>query len=196
MNNNDKKEFAVLMAGACKLYDKDISKDVMALYFNALREFSIEELNSAFTAHSLDAKHGTFFPKPADIVRQTEKNKPSIQDRALLAWAEVENAIKRTGSWGTPVFTDPITPAAVGQLGSWSDLCMTTIDNLSWRQKEFLRAFELFEKTPQECLPSHVKGKIDAHNERLEVKQQGNKLLDGINSWREKNGQSKLELKK
>lgn len=193
MNNEDKKEFARIMTASSEVFGKQITKPLLSVYFESLSNFTIEQVKSAFSKHLLAGK---FFPKPADIAELLKENELSIEDRALLAWSEVENAIKRTGSWGSPVFTDPITPAAVGQLGSWSDLCMTTIDNLAWKQKEFLRAFELFEKTPQEYLPCHVKGKIDVHNERLEVKQQGNKLLDGINTWREKNGQNKLEVKK
>lgn len=193
MNSDDKKEFAQIMAATGEVFSKELTKTIMSVYFETLKRYPMDDVRLALGEYM---NKGKFFPKPADISEIIAGKEMPIADRALLAWSEVENAIRRVGSWGSPNFTDPITPAAVGQLGSWADLCMTPVDKLQWKQKEFMQAFELFERTPQECLPSHVKGRIDLQQERLENKESGSKLIDGINKWRDKNGINKLEVKK
>ena len=69
MNNSDKNDFAELMVGNGEMFNKSISTSLMKIYFDTLKDYSIEDIRIGFSKHSLDSKHGSFFPKTADIVR-------------------------------------------------------------------------------------------------------------------------------
>ena len=183
MIDADKKAFAELMIGIGEMYNKEVSKSLMSLYFNSLKGLNIDDVKDGVNSHITDSKYGSFFPKPADILRKSQSRATSIQDRALLAWSEVSNAIIRTGSYGSPEFSDPITNAAIRQLGSWIDLCKTESDKMTWKQKEFIEMFCLFENTPLEALPEHVKGRIDLQYKSLE---NTGGIIGKIKDWRER----------
>ena len=70
MTDSDKKQFASLMTSICELYNKQVSKSLMLMYFGALGEYSIDEVTRGFEKHTMDTKQGSFMPKPADIARK------------------------------------------------------------------------------------------------------------------------------
>lgn len=70
MIDSDKKQFALLMKSICELYGKQVSQNLMQMYFGALNEYSIEEVTKGFEKHTMDTKQGSFMPKPADIARK------------------------------------------------------------------------------------------------------------------------------
>lgn len=73
MNHSNKIEFRELIDGLCEAYGKDkMSAMGVRIYFDALVRFDIEQIMTAASGHLNDTKHGTFFPKVADIVRQIE----------------------------------------------------------------------------------------------------------------------------
>ena len=160
MNDSDKKDFAELMVGNGEMYNKAVSKSLMQIYFDTLASYSIEDVKKGFGAHSLDAKHGTFFPKPADIVRHLTANEISNEELAELAWAQVIREIRRTGSYGTLKLDDKQAIAAVKSLGSWSQLCGSTESEMTWKKKEFISMYETYSRTPIEMLPSSLPGRI------------------------------------
>ena len=165
MDTNDKAHFQSIMIGVGELYSKEITKPLLQIYFQALQKYSIEQVSSAFTAHMVDPKHGTFMPKPADLVRIIDADKPSAKDRAELAWIQIENAMSRIGAYGTLRMDDKQALAAIKNIGSWQSLCHTDIDKLQWKKKEFIELYQNFENTPVEMLPSHLPG-IDQAKER------------------------------
>ena len=73
MNDGDRGQFKALLDGLCEAYDKDkMSKMALQIYFEAMRRFDIDQVLTAASAHLADPKHGTFFPKVADLIRQIE----------------------------------------------------------------------------------------------------------------------------
>lgn len=187
MNDSDKERFKSLMVGAGEIYGKEITKPILQIYFQALIGYSIEAVSDSFSKHLVDSDHGTFFPKPADLVRHLEANKPSCEARAKIAWMQVQNAISSIGSYGTLHLKDKQALAAVKSLGSWKDLCMTDVDKMQWKEKQFLEAYETFENTPLEMLPHNLPGITEMHNQRLESKGQMKSLMDGLNEFKLKN---------
>jgi hypothetical protein len=181
MNDSDKQEFATLMYGAGELYDKQISKTLLQIYFKALESFSIESVSFGLGAHTLDAKSGSFFPKPADIVRHINANQPSAEERAELAWIQIESAIARIGSYGNLNMEDKQALAAVKALGSWSDLCKTNIDKMAFKKKEFLAIYKTYENTPLECLPNSLPGRHQLEHHKTQDSNVIAKLKDMVN---------------
>lgn len=162
MIESDKQQFRELMVGVGELYGKDITKPLLRIYFGSLAKFTIEQVEHGITQHTMDAKHGTFMPKPADIVRQLEADQPSTEDRAELAWMTIEKKMSSIGAYGSLKLDDLQALAAVKSLGSWKDLCHTDMDKLQWKRKEFIAAYANFENTPIEALPHHLSGMIEA----------------------------------
>ena len=186
MDDSNKKEFATLFYGTGELYDKPVTKNLLQLYFNALKTFSMDEITTGVNAHMMDAKHGSFFPKPADIVRHLQTGDLSAEDKAELAWAQVVREIRVTGSYGSLKLDDRQAMAAVKSLGSWKQLCASTVDEMTWKKKEFISVYETYEKTPLDMLPSSLPGRIALVEHKKEQSESMQNILSGIDKYRAK----------
>lgn len=162
MIESDKQEFRMLMVGIGELYSKEITKPLLQIYFGSLAKFPIDQVSNGISKHVADQKHGTFMPKPADIIRQIEAGKPSPEQRAEMAWMTIEREMSRIGAYGSLKMDDLQALAAVQSLGSWRELCHTDISKLAWKRKEFIEAYKNFENAPLESLPNHLVGMIEA----------------------------------
>lgn len=69
MELEDKLEFSEALMSTAEIYNKILTVNLFQLYFDNLFKFPLEDILKAFDKHIIDPKHGTFFPKPADIVR-------------------------------------------------------------------------------------------------------------------------------
>lgn len=87
MNNEDFKPFSKLLDAAYELLGKTpaarvISAGSKALFFNAVKHYTLEQVSSALSAH---CQEGTFTPVPADIKAQIDKH-------AAVVWLGVDEA--------------------------------------------------------------------------------------------------------
>ena len=187
MDDSNKKEFATLFYGTGELYDKPVTKNLLQLYFNALKTFSIEQVQDGVGKHALDPKHGSFFPKPADIVRHLQTSEISTEEKAELAWAQVIGEVRRTGSYGTLKLDDKQAIATVKSLGSWQQLCSSTETEMTWKKKEFISMYKTYERTPIELLPSSLPGIIGLVEHKKEVSESMQRLNNGIKNYKLKN---------
>jgi len=170
MNESDKQIFQVLMVGAGELYGKEVTKPLLRIYFNALEDLTIDQVSDAFSKHvKSTSKDGSFFPKPADLMRQIkgsdDENKSDLEGRAMVAWACIDEKLRKCSSYETLHLEDKQALAAVKALGGWRKLCLTTYDQMPWVKKEFLKLYETFERTPIDRLPSSLPGihEIEQH---------------------------------
>jgi len=177
MDDSNKKEFASVLYTAGELYDKTLSKELLLMYFNILIKFSVEQVRKAVERHALDPKHGTFFPKPADIVRNIDGERQTASDRALIAWMEIERCMSRYGAYGTLELDDKQALMAVKSMGSWQHLCHTDRDKLGFKRQEFIKNYEALENTPIEMLPEKMLGIEDLHNQRVSIDSSASDLL-------------------
>lgn len=65
----------------------------------------------------------------------------TAKDKPTLAWCDVRRAISRIGAYESPDFDDPIINATIREMGGWVLLCDSTIEELVWREKDFLRIY-------------------------------------------------------
>lgn len=86
MTDSDKENFREIMSTLCELYSKKISKTMLRMYFECLKEFTIEQVASSIMEHLNSVKHGSYFPKPSDIRRGIvgEAVSPSEEFRQYL----------------------------------------------------------------------------------------------------------------
>lgn len=187
MIESDKQNFKQLMVGVGELYNKEITKPLMRIYFSSLINYSLAEIERGVSSHTMDAKHGSFFPKPADIVRHLQTGEISAENKAELAWAQVVREMRVTGSYGSLKLDDRQALASVKALGSWKQLCSSTEKELVWKKKEFISIYETYEKTPLEMLPSSLPGRVALVEHKKEQSAGMKKLIDGVKKYRQLN---------
>jgi len=184
MIDSDKKEFKQLLVGTAEIYGNvEMTTMKLQLYFNALLDLSLQEVRHGLSEHMKDPKHGTFFPKPADIIRHTQPREVSAEDRASIAWMDICRQIQLKGAYGNLKLEDKQALAAVKNIGGWVSLCHSTEDQFTWKEKEFRRAYETFERTPIDMLPAALPGITEMHNQKIESKRGLQNLAAGLEDY-------------
>ena len=93
MLDSDKARFETLLRGIADVFSSTksivVNMPMLQVYFMSLGEYSYDQVEWAIGEHLKDSKHGSFFPKPADIVRHLQTSEISVEDKALLAWGQV-----------------------------------------------------------------------------------------------------------
>jgi len=147
MDDNDKQAFAEKLLATGEIYDKKVSKTLLSVYFEAVKNYSIEEVTDALGKHLVNPDNGHFFPKPADIVRLISG---STESRAMKAWTIVLYGIKHIGPWDSPDFEDPKSHSVIKELGGWQELCRVTDQELPFKKIEFEKRYKAFILEPPE----------------------------------------------
>lgn len=116
MQSTDKKRFATLLCGIADYYGKELSNGVIALYWQGLQSVDIEAVERALWEHTQNPDAGQFMPKIADVTRALQGR---TEDQAALAWAKVDSAMRRIGSYADVVFDDPLIHRVIAEIGGW-----------------------------------------------------------------------------
>lgn len=138
MQSKDLGKFSILMAGIGELYGKNISSQLIDIYWQVLNQYELIDIQKAFQSHVQNPDCGQFFPKPADIVRFIEG---SGETKALLAWAKVERAVIQIGSYQSVVFDDPLIHAVIENMGGWVKLCSMKNEQMPFYANEFQKRY-------------------------------------------------------
>lgn len=141
MRDDDRGDFAALMTDAMAFYRQHVSDFALDVWWQACQPFSMEQVSTAMTAHAMDPDRGQFAPKPADIVRVLQG---THQDRSLVAWGRVFDAMQRVGAYQSVDFGDMAVHCAIEDLGGWTNLCRTTMEQLGFVQKRFCDAHRAY----------------------------------------------------
>lgn len=196
MNSQDQNKFKELITVMSETYCEEFTPAKVKLWWNLFKPHSIGEFEQALYAHIACADAGMFSPKPANLMKfingTTKENEQLAEDRAEMAWACIEREISRIGSYGTLELEDKQAIAAVKAIGGWRQLCMSTYDQLVWKKKEFMRAYDTYERTPLEHLPSKLPSLIELSEHKQEQQQGMKSLMDGLESYRNRVG---IEIK-
>ena len=166
MDNSNKQEFAKVFYAMGEFYDKKVSEELLFMYFDDLIEFSIEDVKAGSKAHRQDPKHGTFFPKPADIIRHLQTGKLSAEEQALNAWAEVMQCLRVNGAYGGLKIENKQAIAAFKAFTTWKEFCAMDVSKQTWAKKEFMSHYSSYDKTPLDMLPSSLPGLVELHNHK------------------------------
>ena len=109
----------------------------IALYFQALIDYDITAIERAATA-IIRGRVYPAFPKPGEIIQEIEGSR---EDRAVIAWGEVIEAIRRVGPYQSVNFGDPTIHAVITFMGGWPATGEWTEGEMKWKQKEFERLY-------------------------------------------------------
>mgnify|MGYP003651302870 CR=1 FL=1 len=168
MIDTDKRAFLEIMTMTGEIYNKKISTALLKMYFEALKQLSIADVENGIQKHLADTNQGGFFPKPSDIVRNSPQGAISAKEKGEIAWATVLSEIAKTGPYNKPRIEDRQALAAMRGLGGWVNLCNLSYEQLDWKKKEFFDLYETYEKAPLESLPSNLPGLVELQKHKAE----------------------------
>jgi len=109
MNDSDKAGFKELMTGLTAYYKtfnpklEPLTTMALRIYFNALKNYTLEQIMDAAGNHATDPKQGMFFPAAANLVKYLEGNE--ITADMIVAAAKLADtplgclAAIHIGSW-------------------------------------------------------------------------------------------------
>lgn len=138
----DKNKFIELMVGLSQMYDKSLSPFALDLYYDLLKDYDYVKIEYAVKQVVKNNKYNSI-PKPAEILEYLEGTK---DDKALAAWLQVMEAVKKGGYHASVEFADPIIPACVNELGGWMWLNCTQREELPFIEKRFKDIYQLYFK--------------------------------------------------
>lgn len=151
-----------LCVGACaELYGRTISEAAMALWWQSLERFDIDQVEQAFRRAVEDPDGGQFMPKPADIVKRISG---TAADRSLIAWGKVLDAAQRVGAYQSVVFDDAAIHSAISDMGGWPKVCRLPTDDLPFTQKRFCDLHRAYSQRPEISYPARLAGEHETTN--------------------------------
>ncbi len=127
------------MAVLSEIFDqgKEPTEFKIALYYQALIDYDIVAIEQAATA-IIKGRVYPAFPKPGEIIQEIEGSK---EDRAVIAWGELVEAIKKVGPYQSVNFGDPVTHSVIEFMGGWPATGDWLESEIKWKQKEFERLY-------------------------------------------------------
>jgi len=138
----EKNSFVEVFTGLCDMYNKQPSEFMFDIYYNIFKDYSTEQFGRAI-GRCLENRVYNTIPKPAEILEYLEGTK---DDRALQAWREVKEAIRKGGWSATIEFADTVIPLCIEQLGGWVWLCEQPKDDEPFIEKRFMDLYRLMLK--------------------------------------------------
>jgi hypothetical protein len=141
MQNTDKANFALLIAGVYAYHRQPCSDALIGMYWRGCQRWDFEQVQRAIDRLTHDAEAGKFPPKIGDLTRVLEG---THTDRAQLAWGKALEAMSRVGAYTDVVFDDPAIHAAIEDLGGWPKVCRTETKDLSYLQHRFCESHKAY----------------------------------------------------
>lgn len=149
MRHEDKPDFAGLMVSIGEYYGREVSDNLIGMYWQGLQHYDLAAVRDAMNRHVANTDSGQFMPKIADIGKMLAG---TTQDAALRAWAKVDQAVRRIGTYRDVVFDDPLIHRVLHDMGGWVAMGSKTEDEWPFVAKEFenrYRGFRARSETPE-----------------------------------------------
>lgn len=162
MKQQDFDQFCEMLDLIAEQHHKKLSSGLKMLYWQGLVDFDIAAIQQAAYRHLRNPDTGQFMPKIADFVRMLHG---TTQDAALIAWAKVDQAVRRIGTYQDVVFDDSIIHRVIQDMGGWIALGTKSEDEWPFVAKEFenrYRGFKSRSERPE--YPPILMGIANAHN--------------------------------
>lgn len=168
--------FMTMLAKLGVIYGKEVSEQLIDIYWQTLKCFKLSNIKQAIAAHVKNPDTGQYFPKPADLVRLI---KGSLTTQALQAWTKVHRAILQFGAYQTIAFDDCLIHAIVEDMGGWVKLCLTPLKDLSFKAHEFEQRYLSLINKKINNYPKYCYGIVDVNNASNGYSSQRSVLLVG-----------------
>ena len=142
MKESDKSRFAQIMLGMADNFRDTVTKEGMALRFDVLKEFSIQQVEAAARKILLTRKY-TKMPPVAEFIEAIQGQAPAVEDKALVMANEIVSHLKRFGSGVSPTLDhDPTAKRLMATRWPYRQWASSVLDSeLKWWIKEFCAAY-------------------------------------------------------
>ena len=142
MENKNAKEFSDIMLAIANNYPgTKFTSAGLRLRFEALKEFSIEQISEAAVKIISTHKYNTM-PTTADII-DAIGCRISVTDRAEIEAGKVLDHLRRYGKGIVPEFEDPITQYLMSSRWRYSSWAAYVAESdLKWWFRDFIRAYK------------------------------------------------------
>lgn len=167
MNRRDDSEILLeALVGLADYYRAELSEATLQLYLAGLSDLPVNDVKKAITSYVMatDDKN-SFMPRISDI-RQRIAGRTS--DRAGVAWAKVDAAVRMVGSYQDVVFDDPIIHRVISDLGGWIWLGQQSEKEWAFianRFQQAYRGYALLAEMPE--FPPVLTGIANAQNQLI-----------------------------
>lgn len=196
---DEKRRFAQLLVALSDYYDKEISKGVMGLYWEGLRQYDYEAIEKAAWAHTQSPdENGRWFPKISDLSKVLQGR---TTDQSQVAWSKVDRAVRCIGTYADVAFDDPLIHRVISDMGGWIILGQKDNDAWPFTQNEFenrYRGYKMRGDIPE--YPGYLVGLTRSQNTAAGLQTEMNVRLigDSVAAVRviKKGGSASLELSK
>lgn len=178
-NLDEKRRFASLMTSLADYYEKSLSKGVLALYWEGLRQYDYEAIEKAAWAHTqLPDEAGRWMPKVSDLNKMLAGR---TSDQGQIAWSKVDRAVRTVGPWADVAFDDPLIHRVIQEMGGWVHMCNTDEKQYPFTAKEFVTRYQAYKMTGD--TPEHApylvgiassQNQHSGQQQKLEVRLLGN----------------------
>lgn len=165
MNKNDRMAFAEILTGLGEIYDKKISKIIIEIYWDALKEYPLDDVKRATNNIVRTHKYATL-PKPAEFI---EFINPvlDIEIKAEFAMDEFWEHFNDSGH-DSFEWRDPILAMTVKHYGGWGMVlamvpCSDLKEQTFWI-KDFKKTYCMFVRFPRERVQLKYIGLFESDN--------------------------------
>ena len=141
MNQHDKIRFTAAMKALAVNASVEITKDTLRLYFEALKDFDISEIEIGTHKLMLEWEYNRMPPLSA-LVKKIQGEPPKIEDRALCEANKILDHLRLHGAGVWPDLSDPITRQLMStrwHYQTWAGQCVESENH--WWVKEFVEAY-------------------------------------------------------
>lgn len=148
---DEKKRFASLMTALADYYEKSLSKGVLALYWEGLRQYDYDAIEKAAWAHTqLPDEAGRWMPKVSDLNKMLAGR---TTDQGQIAWSKVDRAVRTVGPYADVAFDDPVIHRVIQEMGGW--VLINSKDDKEWPfvAKEFVMRYQGYKMSGE--VPDH-----------------------------------------
>lgn len=144
MTPADKRAFAEVVMGFSELKGKSLSKPALALYWNAMQHWSLEDFKAA--AEQL-LRTCEFMPTPKDFEDLRKAGRPTAGEAWITARANSGSAmgcgyVTQGSSCG-----DPLIDRAVRAIGGYGVIAMCDSDKLHFLERRFAEHYETMQES-------------------------------------------------
>jgi hypothetical protein len=165
MQDNEKPKFFELMAGLSEIFDKSVSAVALNLYWQSLREYSLEDVTRAANNIVKSHKYSTF-PKPAEFIEFI--NPPvGAEMKAELMTEEFYERFAESG-YHSFEWQDPVLAMTVEHYGGWHSVLKeyphNNAESAKFWMKDFKKAYVTFLSHPRKTVNLRVVGTFESGN--------------------------------
>jgi len=145
----EKRRFLALFTGLSDYYNIELSKAVIGLYWEGLKQYDYQAIEKAAWAHTQSPdENGRWMPKISDLTKVLQG---STKDQASLAWSKVDRAIRTVGTYTDVAFDDPLIHRVIQDMGGWVHIGSKDDDAWPFVAKEFenrYRGYKMKDEKP------------------------------------------------